>query len=376
MAATFTPFGNTSASLGQALGTGIAKPIEQGLDFLTNQKMQQITQKHQHAPYIGLGYTPKEAAFIHALPEKYRWEALQALAPQGGRMQQQQQNPMEALQQEQPMQQQQNPNQQVMDLLQSLGKGRPISELGGLGQLAAPQQQLPQMQQPQQQQMAQQPESQGELSPRERIAEYRKNAAQQQQEAKPLSAAQKKYNDSIVDASKNAEDILETAQRMLEYIGEDPSKSKLQYGAIATLKSKINPTWLGEEGPGYDSEDFDKDATHLINLESAKLKGVPSKFRVQLIQKEKAGVEHTPKVNKRILQRYEKLASEKLRMLHADHPDIFKNDQSSSGGNNTQVTAEDAENNPLEHPDFFQEGTRYEEDGVTYVLKNGDWSKE
>ena len=87
------------------------------------------------------------------------------------------------------------------------------------------------------------------------------------------------------------------------------------YGLLASGTAAINPTWLDQL-----TEQLDKDSSHLINLTSGEIKGVPSKYRVALIEKEKPGVKHSPNVNRQILNRTIKSAEDKLKELQQSYP--------------------------------------------------------
>jgi len=130
---------------------------------------------------------------------------------------------------------------------------------------------------------------------------------------KPKSVAEQKHEDDIIQHKDRLVDTIQTANRMLQAIDKGAS-----YGLIATGVSSVAPSYLDYLGEG--TEQFDKDGNHLINLTSGEIKGVPSKYRVSLVEKEKPGVKHSPSVNKQILKRTIKSAEQKLEALGKTYP--------------------------------------------------------
>ena len=125
-------------------------------------------------------------------------------------------------------------------------------------------------------------------------------------------APELKHDDALNAQLENLDDIINTADRMLNTINKGVST-----GVIANLQGKFAPSWLDEN-----SELLDKDAAHLINTTSAEIKGVPSVFRVKLLEKEKPGLQHSVNVNKQILNRAKQQAIEKKNSLLKRYPQL------------------------------------------------------
>ncbi len=123
--------------------------------------------------------------------------------------------------------------------------------------------------------------------------------------------AQLKHADALTAGQQNLEDIISTTDRMRKTL----QSKKVGSGVISTIGAKFAPNWLGKE-----TELFDKDSAHVVNLTSADLKGVPSVFRVKLIEKEKPGVQHSYAVNEQILDRLNRDARAKLKTLQRRNP--------------------------------------------------------
>jgi hypothetical protein len=170
---------------------------------------------------------------------------------------------------------------------------------------------------------------------------------------KPETAATVKHRDSLVAAYDNLDDIINTTSRMLKTL----KNPQFEYGILPGLKGQFAPTQLPES-----SELFDKDAAHIVNLTSENIKGVPSRHRVKLIEKEKPGLHHSLPVNEQILKRLNENAKTKKRELLTGHPEIEKIIKTS----------------PLEglsNASKYPEGTpaTNPRTGQKAIIKNGQW---
>jgi hypothetical protein len=123
---------------------------------------------------------------------------------------------------------------------------------------------------------------------------------------------QLKHADAIISQQQNLEDIVATTDRMLGTL-----KEGISLGILPGVASTFAPTLLSKQ-----SELFDKDASHIVNLTSADIKGVPSQLRVRLIEKEKPGLKHSEAVNRQILERLNADARNKLNTLSRRYPTI------------------------------------------------------
>ena len=173
---------------------------------------------------------------------------------------------------------------------------------GGGEQQSSNQQQYSDMGQGPNQSQQQSPQGQGQQPYRSALIGSRER-----------TPAQLKHDDSLVSSQQNLEDIVSTTDRMLKTLGT----GKLSLGVLPGYKASLAPSWLDPE-----SELFDKDSAHIVNLTSADLKGVPSQFRVRLIEKEKPGLRHSSSVNEQILKRLNSDARTKLGTLSRRYPQI------------------------------------------------------
>jgi len=245
------------------IGTALGRPLNQGLDYLVQQKMDKMTRQKERQGlvdlYKGVKYDEATANLLADL----------SLRDPGN----------------------------IHKILSTLGAG-------GYGQEETPQSALQSLQ-PQQMGMPQTQIAEKVQSP------FLKALNKGTQAEKGMSAAQEQHLDTIRTQRESLEDLVTTTDRMLQ------SLPKTNVGVISHLKSKVAPTWLDET-----TELFDKDAAHVVNLTSQNIKGVPSKFRVQLIEKEKPGVSHSLKVNEQILKRLNKDAKRSLGSLDKQYPTL------------------------------------------------------
>lgn len=267
---------------GEAIGTALGKGISNTLQLLANQKMQEVQERKQQS---GIQQSLEAAGVPRIIaqklsfgPEKERLAFLNDWYSQGlgalGVDQQEQQPQDQIIQQlAQEIQQQNQPNATQQRLTQPVAQEKPVKTYADI--------------------------------PRKK-------------QQKPKSPAVLKHEEAIYSQRENLKDFVDTTNRMLQTLGS----KKVSVGVIPSLTASFAPTFLGNE-----TELFDKDAAHIVNLASADIKGVPSRFRVQLIEKEKPGLKHSEKVNKQILERYKKQAEEKLSSLDKRYPDLAELDQ-------------------------------------------------
>jgi hypothetical protein len=130
---------------------------------------------------------------------------------------------------------------------------------------------------------------------------------------KERSAAQKVHDDAISSQFNNLDEIIDVIDGMEDIV------DKIDTGPTVALKAAYAPKWL----PNEYTESFDNGAARLVNLTSEGVKGVASKYRVQNIQKEKPGVDHSINVNKQILKRIKKQAEEKKKSLLNNYPNLY-----------------------------------------------------
>lgn len=177
---------------------------------------------------------------------------------------------------------------------------------------------------------------------------------------KPPTVQEQKHHDQLISAKQNLEGIVNNTTRMIEAL----KSGRVSSGIIPSLTGQYAPSFLNPE-----TEAFDKDTAEFINLASQDLKGVPSRYRVALLEKEKPGLKHSTKVNLQLAERKRKEAIEKLKELSERYPDLFNK------GKSEQQEAEPS----LEFPDpkDFKEGDKLEDEqtGKKIILKNGQWQE-
>lgn len=250
------PYGELGASLGI------------GLQALGQQKLKQLQQQHTAQVFQEAGYdapTAKVLAHIAATDPKGLSKILQSLGTQ-----------------ESPQPNQQPDQQEAGRIQQLVGEEQAIKNMGVAGQ--------------QQQSQVQQPKP--------------GTFAQQLAKSKELTPAQLKHRDLVSEQYDINQDLYDTADRMIQEL----DSGKVSTGLIATAKSKLAPSWLGRA-----TEQFDKDSAHILNLSASKIKGIRSKYAVQTLQKEKPGVEHSPEVNRQILNRIKKEAAARNKTISRDY---------------------------------------------------------
>lgn len=249
--------------------------------------------------------------------------------------------------------------------LQQYGQSQGQQQMGRLPQQEGfPSPVAPQvnpLQQPQQQPMGPQQAQQQAQAPQtiEQALANVGTAAQQKPEKK-LTVQEQKQRDAIQVGVDNLDDIIETADRMLEIVDQ------IDYGPLASVTEKISPSWLDTV-----SEQFSKDSSHILNLGSQEMKGVPSVYRVKTLAKEKPGLEHSPAVNRQILERLKRQAIHKKNGLVKKYSKYdLQTESSSAPVDEYQLAQQD----PLEWPQFYENGSVFlNDDGSRKMLVNGEW---
>jgi hypothetical protein len=254
-------------------------------------------------------------------------------------------NSMEALGAGQGMGQQQQPN-----LMEILGKQQPGQQPGQEQQQLQPQnpEEIAQQIQQIQNQKAAQPK-------RNPLLPGPGNKPQ-----KPMTPAQLKHRDALHLQVEDLQDLVDTADSMLESLNKGISS-----GPISALQATWYPTSLDK-----DSELFAKNAAHLVNLTSKQQKGVQSKYRVQKIEEEKAGLQHSKEVNRDILRKYRANALKKLESLKKDYPDLGIESKEAD-----TINEEGEWFDTKPSPQEAGERSQWTENGVTEEVKNGKWVK-
>lgn len=298
-------------NLGSALGTGIAG----GLNLLAQNKMNRMLEEREYnkkqqqlqqfsKTFQESGYDPKIANILSLLLQQNPKGFHNILAMMGSQDGDQEQDNASSAYQSFPQEQPLQPTPDQESYIRSL------SSLFGTPQTVLDESKgAPQIQPPQytQHQVAQQKSA---ISPKKEETFASLIASK-----KPQTPAQLKHQDDIIKGKDNLVDIVQTTNRMLEAL---PDTS---YGIIPSIASYLSPSFLENEYLFKSkTEQFDKDGDHLVNLSTQELKGVPNRLRVQLLQKEKPGVRHSPNVNRQILIRMRDNALNKLKQLESNYP--------------------------------------------------------
>lgn len=113
----------------------------------------------------------------------------------------------------------------------------------------------------------------------------------------------------------------------------------------------------------------------LVILKGQSRKGVPSNFKLKLEEMAKANLNQPVKTQEHILESMiddAKDSERKWSFINGQKKDgLFPLDLPSRA-----VDFDLASDDPLGHPDAYEEGTVYEEHGKKHILKNGKWVKE
>lgn len=166
--------------------------------------------------------------------------------------------------------------------------------------------------------------------------------AQSAQQQKMQQWMQSPQADKIMGMANTYDDIITTGQNMLQQLDKG-----IESGIIANVKGKYAPNWLNEN-----SETFLKDAAHILNLSTEGLKGAPSRLRIAWQEAEKPGLQHSPQVNRKILEHKIREAMAKRDQLFNMHPQLrefgLENQQQLMGGPAAPQQMAQAKQNPLQ----------------------------
>ena len=276
-----------ASALGNSLNdllTGLTEKKTEEMNHKRQLKRQQEQRKHYGDIFQQAGYDPQTSQMLTALSEinpKAFGDILRSLGT-GLEQPQQNKNPMDQFHPEVDKTSHLLPQQQIF------GQKQDYQDAQDQASQVFPKQQQAQS-----------------LTPN-----FAQQLAKRSQQEKPKSVAEQKHEDELVAHKDRLVDTIQTARRMQEAIDKGAT-----YGLLATGTAAANPSWLDPL-----TEQLDKDSSHLINLTSGEIKGVPSKYRVALIEKEKPGVKHSPNVNRQILNRTIKSAEDKLKELQKSYP--------------------------------------------------------
>lgn len=162
--------------------------------------------------------------------------------------------------------------------------------------------------------------AQQELAKPLNFAQAYAQGAQKKAAAKGSTVAEKKHYDELSHQLSNLNDIIKTSDDMLT----DLKSGRVHAGIAPSILAKIAPTQLAS-WYSPESERFDKNGTHLVNAGVAQtVKGVASRYRVGLYEKEKPSLAHSPTVNEDILKRIKADAEEKKRKMLARYPELIE----------------------------------------------------
>lgn len=131
-------------------------------------------------------------------------------------------------------------------------------------------------------------------------------------QAKQQQWLQSPQANKAIEIANGYDDIIQTGERMLERLNQG-----VDTGIIAGLKGKYAPSWLTNN-----SESFLKDAAHILNLSTEGLKGAPSRLRIAWQEAEKPGLNHSPNVNRQIIQQKVGQAKAKRDQFYKLYPQL------------------------------------------------------
>ncbi len=203
------------------------------------------------------------------------------------------------------------------------------------------------------------------LSPSQQIQlEKLIQAAEERQRPKELTIKEREHKDAILNQADNLEDMIQTTDRMMQAL---KSGNKPRNDFLAKIQSDYLPSTLDET-----TDQFIKDSANLINLASQNIKGVPSVFRVKLIEKGKPGIGHTNKVNEQLVADYHSRAKKKLEQLRKLYPKYFE-ESSEMPKESSEMPKESSE-----MPDAASNSGRRIQDsnGVIYRSNGSQWIQE
>jgi hypothetical protein len=310
------------------LAQGLSRDLGQSLQGLAQHKATQMQNQKKISAYKKAGIPDQLAELLPLLSEKERSGVLEQIdwsqalqqqpqqqdqqqAPIQNQMQQsQQQQPTYTPEQEQVIRRSQNPEerQKIADLFrqhnqQQAQPQQVITPNQQAGQAAA-QQQIVQQQQP----------------------SIFKNKANTAQEANDIRRAQHEF----AKEQKQQNDIDKKYQKLTEQYEKDftlGSQLEVLANEMAALNEEIGENWspfkeAGVEGirgatkglvdlrsvAGQKAEEFRNKANQYVHLASGSIKGLPSKFRVQILEASKPSLFQTYGARKNIISDAEKFA--------------------------------------------------------------------
>jgi hypothetical protein len=403
MASNFTMLepNNFGGKLAQGINQGLNAGLTSGLQQLANQKLERMQQKAaQHSILSAFPDIPKEAlSYVATLPAKEQLKILELL----GNQRQQEHDQMMAQAQQPQIQPETNEMVQdesyANDLEKALSMPQIVQQLSP-EQIQDATSQLEQLRQklganpvgvnpfPQEQtqpnQMAQpvtQPKAGGiplaalAKGSKDALAQEKQDLAREKFEFEKQQAKGKNQEKTVAEEKLESEvtggyETLKNLHKIAKRMMSDLDSGEIEVGPLASLKSKVAPTWLKDI-----SGEFNKDSNRIVNLEAGGLRGAMSKYRVQKVEAAKPSLDQSIKVNKTILKDIIEETEDKLERMKEDYPDITqKVERASKKSERRREEAKAAEDNPLEYPTYYEENTQYEDDdGEKFILKNGEW---
>jgi len=213
------------------------------------------------------------------------------------------------------------------------------------------------------------------LTAGEKIAQQKLEIDQRDEERKIYKEV-KPYLDRHADDFKLADETYRVAKRMLDTLRTN-KKDWPKYSGYLPDEIQRNPA----------VRKYVADAQKLVGLSANAAKGTPTNFKIKLEQQKKANLSQPIQTQESIL---EDIIRDTQRVFNTD--DIIRSVKQKNEGRFPQDLAQQvieqvgrpdqedqqraqAETDPLSYPQFYQEGTQYEDDnGHIYTLKNGQWS--
>lgn len=189
--------------------------------------------------------------------------------------------------------------------------------------------------------------------------------AQEQSEIeKQIAPYLKEHNTDF----RNSKILYKTAKRMLENI----EKNKKKFPTLSALAPEELQAAIQRDP---DIRDYMRDANQLVILLSNSRKGQPTNFKTKLekaakidinqpIEAQITGLKHLIDDSKEVFERNKQI--NEIKKKHGGkYPRHIQSEI---------INRDAAEMDPLSYPDYYEEGTEYEDNGVIYTLKNGEWS--
>jgi len=328
-------------SLGGRLGTGLGSGIGSALDLLAQQKLNQLVQRQGEMRFSkalsGLGYTPEQAAFINAMPDKFKWEAALALrgAQPGAQQQSAQGEPSvqdllqylqgqqgEQQESQQPAYQQMTPEQMQQEAISS-GQIKPLTANQYLDRLMASQAAPAQAEQaapklaplsPPEPFISKLPKPEvkaaladkfpGYLSKEERAAAHREKLARSKEEARERSERFKitqGERKELADKARSAKNVLADLDRFEELEKE----GKLDTPGYVEFLQRAGLDIPALMNPG--SEEFNKIANNFVRDAKNYYGGRVSNFEVEQFLKTVPSLSQSPEGRKRVIANLRRL---------------------------------------------------------------------